>query len=158
MKKMSEKQVKANQANAQLGGVKTDEGKAITRFNSITHGILREAITEYENFDFKTLHNTLIKDYPPRTILEELLIERIAVAYIKLLRASKAEAEFIKDALVNGFNFVPCNFNSNDSFEIQLKSEQIDKLASLYSRYETSAENRFYKAINKLIELRQDAA
>ena len=45
MKKMSEKQLKANKTNAQLGGVKTEEGKVDARCNALTHCNLRSSIT-----------------------------------------------------------------------------------------------------------------
>lgn len=35
---VSEKQLKANQKNAQKAGVKTDEGKAIVKYNALKHG------------------------------------------------------------------------------------------------------------------------
>ena len=33
----SQKQIEANRENAKLGGVKTEEGKAVSRYNAIKH-------------------------------------------------------------------------------------------------------------------------
>ena len=37
---LSQKQLKANRKNARKGGVKTDEGKAIAKYNALKHGLL----------------------------------------------------------------------------------------------------------------------
>ena len=42
MNDVSEKQLQVNRTNAQLGGVKTDTGKAISARNTITHGIRQQ--------------------------------------------------------------------------------------------------------------------
>lgn len=37
---VSDTQQKANEENAKLGGVKTEEGKEISKFNALKHGVL----------------------------------------------------------------------------------------------------------------------
>jgi len=44
----SEAQTTANRENGKLGGVKTEAGKAVMRFNARTHGILAKLVTDYE--------------------------------------------------------------------------------------------------------------
>ncbi len=39
-KPISQKQLEANKANAQKGGVKTEEGKQIVKYNALKHGLL----------------------------------------------------------------------------------------------------------------------
>ena len=41
---VSEKQRKANKINAQKAGVKTNEGKAIAKYNALKHGLLAKEI------------------------------------------------------------------------------------------------------------------
>jgi len=42
---VSEKQLQANRENAQKGGVKTPEGKAMVKYNALKHGLLaKEAV------------------------------------------------------------------------------------------------------------------
>ena len=83
-----------------------------------------------------------------------MVLERIAVAYVKMLRASKAEAEHVKQALTSEPMFIEFGGNKN-AYSPKLSKDDFESLVSLYSRYETSAENRFYKAINKLMELQE---
>jgi len=42
---VSKKQLEGNKKNAQKGGVKTQEGKAIVKYNALKHGLLaKEAV------------------------------------------------------------------------------------------------------------------
>jgi len=151
MKQVSQKQIQANKNNAKLGGVKTQQGKEATRFNALQHGILRTSISEYEKFDYESLFDSLKQDFTPQNTLEEILVERIAISYVKLLRVSKAEVEFIKETMSpNNSILFP-----EHTYESELSVNGFEKLANIYARYETSVENRFYKAINKLIDLRK---
>jgi len=73
---VSEKQLKANKKNAQKGGVKTPEGKAIVKYNALKHGLLT-----------------------PTGTLEEMLVEKVAVAYRRLSRAYRYEVGLIRKEL-----------------------------------------------------------
>lgn len=44
MNETSQKQIDANRENGKLGGVKTDEGKTVSRYNAIKHGLLSEEV------------------------------------------------------------------------------------------------------------------
>jgi hypothetical protein len=99
MNNISEKQHDANKKNALLGGVKTDEGKAVSRYNATRHGVLRESVSSYEKADYKRIFDDLCEVYEPRNFAEEIVIERFAVAYIKLIRLAKAENELMKSVV-----------------------------------------------------------
>lgn len=153
---MSESQDKrkiTSPVNGKLGGVKSEAGKSVSRFNAIKHGILSDVITDYETVNYKLLYDNLVSEFPPSNILEELIIERIAVAYIKLQRVSKAEAEQINAALNHEDSWVT-NLDGGSNYKPEVSSEYFKDLSELYSRYETTTENRFYKAISKLSEFR----
>ncbi len=81
------------------GGPQTIEGKAVSRFNALTHGILRETLTEYEQGIEAELLDELNAEYAPKTTIEKMLLERIATAYVKLRRVAKAEREFMRSVL-----------------------------------------------------------
>ena len=98
-KRVTEKQLAANRANAQLStGPRTPEGKAAVRYNALTHGILAKAVIPdalkpYESHEaFDQLLTTLSSAFSPANTIEELLVQQVAVIYWRLARLYRAEA------------------------------------------------------------------
>src|SRR3990170_7373937 len=91
--------MKTSRTNGLEGGVKTIEGKNISRWNAQKHGILRQSLTDKEKADFLSLHKRLLEEFCPTGIVEEMLVERVAILYLKLKRVSIAEAEYLKTLL-----------------------------------------------------------
>ncbi len=156
MSKISEKQHKANKNNALLGGVKTVEGKAVSRYNATKHGILREALTEYEEVAYEEIFNDLYDYFEPQNFIEEMLIERIVVAYIRFVRVTKAEGEVLAGALDPTIPFQVREFNERNGYKPVMTYGHIDLLNNTFTRYEVGIENRLYKALDKLRELRKE--
>ena len=135
---VSEKQLEANRQNAQLGGVKTPEGKEIVKYNALKHGLLAKeiVITIGDGAENPEEFNALIEDlstqFKPVGVLEEMLVEKIAVAYWRLRRAYRYEAGLIRDKLddaVNDFyentDYDGQKFNKTDEeIERDIKQEQ----------------------------------
>ena len=102
---VSEKQLQANRENARKGGVKTAEGKAIVKYNALKHGLLaKEAvITVGDGAENPEEFNALLADLKaqlsPEGVLEEMLVEKVAVAYWRLRRACKYEVGLIRNKL-----------------------------------------------------------
>ncbi len=102
---VSKKQLEANKKNAQKGGVKTPEGKAIVKYNALKHGLLaKEAvITVGEGAESPEEFNSLLGDLKmqlnPVGTLEEMLVEKVVVAYWRLRRAYKYEVGLIRQEL-----------------------------------------------------------
>lgn len=102
---VSEKQLKANKKNVQKGGVKSPEGKAIVKYNALKHGLLaREVVITIgegaENpEEFNSLLEALQTQLYPEETLEEILVEKVAVAYWRLRRAYKYEVGLIRQEL-----------------------------------------------------------
>ncbi len=138
MSDISEKQHEANKQNALLGGVKTPEGKAISKYNATRHGILRESISEYEQIDYIRLFDDFCELYEPSNIAQEIIIERLVVAYIKLMRVSRAENEVMKTVLDPTVGLIMPKLYSKHGYEAILSSEQMATLTEVYSRYETA--------------------
>ncbi len=134
------------------GGVRTPEGKAISRFNATKHSILRETLTEYEKTDAEQLYNELIDDLMPSGRIQELIIEILASNAIKLQRITKAEAEAIKEAIHP--DDIPLKiFTDKNAYSPELISLPIDKL-TLFSRYQTAAENRIYRSLGVYFQIK----
>lgn len=102
---VSQKQLEANKKNAKKGGVKTEEGKAIVKYNALRHGLLAKevVITVGEGAEnpeeFNALPEDLKVQLAPAGTLEEMLVEKIAVAYWRLRRAYRYEVGLIRHEL-----------------------------------------------------------
>jgi len=147
---MTNKRLEANRKNCQLGGVKTSQGKSITRFNARKHGILSDLINNEEKSTHKAYVEQLYKELQPNNIIEEMLVERIAIHYMKLRRSMKAENEYMAYVI----NLDEIDFDMSSADKPSISTDNFEKLISLYQRYEVSTENRFYKAIEELKKLR----
>jgi len=76
---ISDAQYQANVQNAQLGGVKTPEGKTISKMNAQKHGVLSKLLTDEEAQEANSIHRSLIKQFKPQGMIEQILVERLAV-------------------------------------------------------------------------------
>ncbi len=161
-KKVTQKQLEANQANAKKGGVKTEEGKEVSKYNALKHGILTETVSEYEQSFSKDVMDRLNSQFQPVGVLEKILVDRIAVYYVKLFRGAKAENEYMQSILNPHQSYVkdlmPApSFSevivTNVGYTPIVKQEAVEKLSGTYLRYEIALENRMYKAIHELQRL-----
>jgi hypothetical protein len=90
----SEKQVAANRQNSLKGGVKSEEGKAVSRLNARKHGIFAAALTPEDSEECAGIEQELIASLRPVGRVEEMLVEKIALTYLRMQRCARAEAEF----------------------------------------------------------------
>jgi hypothetical protein len=130
---VSQKQLKANKKNAQKGGVKTTEGKAIVKYNALKHGLLaREVVITLgegaENpEEFDTLLEDLKSQLAPAGTLEEMLVEKIAVAHWRLRRAYRYEVGLIRSELDNATDDFYSGKTSLSGYKEQKTDEEIDQ-------------------------------
>ena len=148
-------QSKAKQQN-HLGGARTKRGKSIVRHNARRHGILAELKTKYEGNAYDGYLRRLHDEYDPQSFMEGLLVERIAVCCLMLYRAAKAEREFmltrLKPPRYERIDFI--NYDE-ESYKPVIKHEDIEHLTGIYLRYQTTIENRLYKAMHELERLQR---
>lgn len=149
MNETSEKQLEANRENAKLGGVKSEEGKEISKLNAIKHGILsREILLKDENEDeLVELGKKLRQELKPVGELEMILVERVVSGTWRLKRALKGETEMIEsdmtDIIFGEKTFghaLASSFANSDSY-------------GKFTRYETSLERSIFKALHELQRL-----
>jgi hypothetical protein len=93
------KKLEANRRNAlRSTGPGTPQGKAISRWNALKHGLLaREVVLDCgdgkENrLEFDQLLDQLRQEFQPLGRLEEILVETIAVSYWRKARVIRCEA------------------------------------------------------------------
>lgn len=158
-KTISDKQHAANIQNSKLGGVKTPEGKEISKFNSLKHGILKRLLSVEEQNEKETLEALLLEELNPKNLIEELLVGNIANSWIRLQRAIKAEEEKIK-SILNPSEYKNVWPNPEElilvkrGFIPKLQDEGVEILSENYSRYIAHCEYQFYKAIETLIHIK----
>jgi hypothetical protein len=95
----SEKQIKANQANSKKStGATTNDGKLVIANNALKHGLFaqRLILTDESLDEYAKLIDGLISSLNPAGTLEQLLVEKIAVATWKQLRLTRAESASIE--------------------------------------------------------------
>lgn len=130
---VSKKQLQANSKNAKKGGVKTAEGKAIVKYNALKHGLLaKEAvITTGEGAENPEEFNALLGDIrtqlAPAGTLEEMLVEKIAVAYWRLRRAYRYEVGLIRSELDNATDDYYSGETSSSGYKKQKTDEEIEQ-------------------------------
>lgn len=100
--------IRSNRRNARKStGPTSREGKAVVRWNALKHGLLsREAVITVGNgkeneSDFKRLVIQLNEELLPAGIVEEMLVEKIAVCYWRLRRVIRCEVGRIRNRLDN---------------------------------------------------------
>jgi len=146
MNEISMKQLEANRQNAKLGGVKTDEGKAVSKYNALKHGLLsREVLLKGE--DEETLvefGKDIRSELKPASEIELLLVDRIIANAWRLKRALKGEREMIEDHMGNTFGSDK-NFGSALSYDFA----NYDSYGK-FVRYETALERGIYRAFHEL--------
>src|SRR3990167_7654050 len=132
---ISPAQLEANRENAKLGGVKTERGKASIRFNARKHGILSNLISDYEKGVYEHYLNQVFEELRPETALEEILVERIAIYYLRLYRAGKAEKEYILSRLnPRELDIDAIMEIDNKGYKPTLKFEYVERLYGVYNR------------------------
>jgi hypothetical protein len=158
MELISEKQLVANRQNSLKGGVKTEGGKEVVRFNARKHGILSSLVANYEDNLFQGYLDNLFEEFKPTSFIENILVERIALYYLKLYRLSKAEGEFMQSCIEPTTDTFSFSFGKEEGYVPVVNAEHIKHLLEIYARYETTIENRLYRAIRELKDSRLQAS
>jgi hypothetical protein len=138
MNETTQKQINANRENAKKGGVKTEEGKNISKYNALKHGLLSEqTLMANEDGDgLLELEKKLRMELKPATEIEFLLVDKIASSFWRLKRAlSMEDGEVICSQLMT-------------SSSMGLMHD-----ADRFFRYETMLERGIYKALHELERL-----
>jgi len=133
-------QIAANRENAKKSsGPKTEEGKAKSSLNRLSHGFASSAtIIPGENpEEFKSLLDDLTGEHQPVTPTEQILVEQMAVNQWLTLRAFRLQGYAFIGQQVTGDKF------------------GLPKDLGLLIRYQTSSERAFHKAHNELVKAKK---
>jgi hypothetical protein len=151
-------QLEANRANARLStGPRTEAGKSASSRNAVKHGFLATVLPA-EQQDYRDLLDDLVVDLQPASLIQRLIVEEVALAYIRLRRIHAAEMVQMEPRNVR------CEtWNGKErEIEIERTSGQSpqdllrDKQAHLVLRYETTIERHIQRCLTRLKEMKGD--
>jgi hypothetical protein len=152
-------QIDANRANAQRStGPATPEGKAASSQNATKHGFLANVFPA-EQEDYRALLDDLLIDLQPVGSLQRLLVEEIALAYIRLRRIHKAEMDQMEPRDVSCLTWTQ-ETGSVETTERTAGRSPYDllreKQAHLVLRYEAATERHIQRCLTRLKEMKGD--
>ena len=156
----TERQIEANRKNGLKGGVKTAEGKAVSRLNARKHGILASALTDYDEKGMQSIHGELADWIKPVGPVEQILVEKLAHTYLRLQRCARAEAEY---------HIGTWEMKMNNDFALRRMAEkrklgmhissfdlvQFERSVELFARYDTALTNQFVKLLHEIERLQR---
>jgi hypothetical protein len=150
----TQKQVEANRKNAKLGGVKTDAGKEVSKYNAMKHGILsKEILIDGEDEQILIeLGKKLRVQLAPEGELEMILVDRIISNVWRLKRLLKIEKSSMEWSRADTL-YDSIEFGTKTEGQLELKAER--DMVTCYAiplilRYETTIERSFIKALHEL--------
>lgn len=133
--------------NGQRGGVKTEEGKAISSMNSLKHGILSNYATNLDDQTFDEVYAAYASEFDDNTPSRQTLIAKLAILHIRMRRATRFESEFIRDRM--GLKDFSLPFTqSTDPMSLDLC--HINSLDNIYTKYEPVFLAQYLKIIEVL--------
>jgi len=149
----------SNRKNAQRSTGPNDTKS--TRFNAVKHGLLAKGITELDDSEaYESLLQRLTDAYRPVGDLEEFYLQRIALDIMRLRRAARLEAEYITGeihppVMTEGIQNPFAATITDPGLPPPVSALGAINLVSGFQRYETTIENRLYRAINQLERLQR---
>ena len=153
MSEISEKQLEANRENAKLGGVKTQEGKEISKMNALKHGLLSKMvlIEGEDEQSFIELGKQLRFGLKPIGELESLLLDRMIANFWRLRRANEVEKNFMERMK----NYDDDDYDFSRETEEQKARRRMASMIVHGSiekiiRYESFIEKSIYKSLHEL--------
>jgi len=150
----TQKQTEANKNNAQQStGPKTDEGKAVSKYNAIKHGLLsKEVLLEGEDEAILIeIGKRLRTELGPQTELELVLVDRITANVWRLRRVMKIEREMMDDDRFTT-DYLGKTTEKTLGEALSYDFANNDTYGKLI-RYEASIERGIYKALHELQRL-----
>jgi len=152
--------------NGKNGGVKTDEGKAISSQNALKHGIFSRFNTSFDDITFEDAYAAFAEEFGDQTTSRKVLISHLAALQIRLRRCARFETDYIRELLHppkyekklirKGLEFDTTMFDEYETVLVDpgermtLPPECLSRLENLYSKYETQFMTQFCRIVEIL--------
>ena len=151
------KQAAASRENGLKGGVRTDRGKAISRLNARKHGIFVTALTAEDAEEIYGAEDELIASLRPVGRVEEMLVEKLALTYLRMQRCARTEAEFHVQTWEEPNELL--NEEHWDRLQqerrwgkrgVAFRAEVFERMVKLIDLYDTRLTNQFLKILHEI--------
>jgi hypothetical protein len=156
----TEQQVAANRADAYVGGPRTEEGKANSARNARKHGIFAAALTPRDHDELHAVYDTFCEQYDPVGLIEETLMEKIALTYLRLQRCAQAEAVAYQNAWQapdRTASALPAMEADRLDMPIPetptIRMKEFKKLVSTFAKYDQKLTSQFTRLIRDFLVL-----
>jgi hypothetical protein len=140
--------------NQTKGGPKTNEGKAVSKYNAIKHGLLtKEVLVEgEEKDDLNELKETITEALDPIGPMENLLVDRIIANVWRLRRALQIETKTM-EWYQNDFDMFPIGQSEEQQARKSIKNMLSNESIETILRYETTIERSIFRTLHELERL-----
>jgi len=154
----STKQVAANRQNGLKGGVKTEEGKAVSRLNARKHSIFVTALTAEDSEEVCGYEDQLIVELRPAGRIEEMLVEKIALTWLRIQRCARAEAEYHAETwgepnkILDTYNWEQLQEHRR-ARGVAFDERYFERMVKLIDLYDARLTNQFLKLLHEVERL-----
>lgn len=140
--------------NQTKGGPKTNEGKAVSKYNAIKHGLLtKEVLVEGEEKEnLAELKETITEALDPIGPMEHLLVDRIIANVWRLRRALQIETKTM-EWYQNDFDMFPIGQSEEQQARKSIKNMLSNESIETILRYETTIERSIFRTLHELERL-----
>jgi len=150
----TQRQIEAARRNGKLGGVKTDEGKAISRMNARKHGVFDATLTEFDGEELRGVHAELVASVKPDGVVEGMLVEKLAHTYVRLQRCARAQGEnHIRtwEQRRDEASLKRQALKLRDGIRVSnFRFSEFERAVEIFARYDTMLTNQFIKILHEL--------
>lgn len=147
------------------------DGKKISKYNATRHGVLMKVLLPEEAEEAQTIQEQLTDEYQPETLTEKLLIESMAIAYIRRERAINAEREYmlqilnppvweervITAPLIENLQSPSAQLYGEkevvlvkEGYKAKITNGEINVVDTTFARYINTCERQFFKSLHEL--------
>jgi hypothetical protein len=159
----TQRQIEANRRNAAGPHNMSEEGKQAVRGNALRHGLATKVHVvlpgEDQAFYNQILHD-LRNEYAPSTTQEEMLVHQIAENFWRILRARNMETGSlvgVDQDFARKYDVEPAPADDLlRGAQLAIAFTTSGKMFDKISRYETTAERSYYRAIRELTKLQKN--
>lgn len=141
------------------GGPKTEAGKAVTRLNAISHGLLsKEVLMDGEDGKILSrMTDALYEQMQPAGELESFLVDRMAAEMWRMRRAMAGERRHAVVAKERALNVMQLDelFGSSKGAKVAAADTAllVDSDTEKIMRYATAIERSFFRTLHELQRL-----